>query len=187
MTEPVAPYPVGSDPYQDLSYRLASAGRIREAALAQWAADLRVLAPAMRGRVDELCLSLGDLAPADAAGAVASARAVAFSLTEDPAALVLTPLTHLVVRHDDGPAPDGGAPLPPALPDADRRAFGRVLDDTAAMAGDTGKVSVDLRMTLAELVSRGAEADLVELARLVLEPHERLLLVDRLERSEKPS
>ena len=142
MSEPVSPSPAGSDPYQDLSYRLAAAGRIREATLAQWAADLRALAPVLRGRVDDLCSALGELAPADAAGAVASARAVATSLSADAAAVVLVPLTHLVVREDDGPAPDGGASISPDLPAADRRAFGRVLHDTAARAGDTGRVSV---------------------------------------------
>jgi hypothetical protein len=182
MSESVASAQAGSDPYQDLAFRLAGAGRIREAALAQWAADLRALAPALRGRVDELCGALGDLAPADAAGAVASARAVATALSPEAAAVPLVPLTHLVVRDEDGPAPDGGAPLAPRLPIEDGRAFARLLHDTAARSGDTGKVSVDLRLTLAELVSRGSTADLADLARVVLEPHERLLLVDRLER-----
>lgn len=186
MTESVAPSSA-VDPYQDLSYRLAGAGRIREAALAQWAADLRALAPVLRDRVDELCGLLGELAPADAAGAVASARAVAVSLGERAAAVPLAPLTHLVVRDGEGPAPDGGACPAPALPAADGRAFARLLNDTAAMAGDHGRVSVDLRYTLAELVTRGSSADLAELARVVLEPHERLLLVDRLERTGDPA
>lgn len=181
MSEHATPSSASSDPYQVLSYRLASAGRMREAALAQWAADLRVLGPVLTGRVDELYPDLAKLAPADVAGAVASARAVALALVDDPEAVVLTPLTHLVVRSDGGPAPDGGASPRPDLPLADARTFGRVLDDTAAMAGDTGKVSVDLRLTLAELVTRGADADLGELARVVLEPHERQLLADRLE------
>ncbi len=164
--------------YADLSRTLARQGRLREAALAQWAADLRILGPLLEERGDELCEALAGLAPADPGMAVSGARAVASALV-GPSVAVTAMLPD--ASHLSGPAP-AGRPEPAidvssdVLPDDVVRALESVLTRSAEEHGDVAGVSVGLRCDLvAHVVPTGASsAGTVEnVVRDVLEPYER--------------
>jgi hypothetical protein len=189
--------------YAALSRLLAGAGRLREAALAQWAADLRVLAPLLGDRAVDLHQAMTALAPADPAAAVSGARAVASSLV-DPAlsggmavTAMLGDTSHLsghLAGHPAGRRPYADPDVSPdLLPDDAVTALESVLLTAAADSGDTGQVSVGLRCDLvAHLVAgletgpdgaRATTADAVAVVRDVLQPHERRGFDAELERA----
>lgn len=165
--------------YADLSRALAAAGRLREAALAQWAADLRVLAPLLAGRGELLHDGLASLAPVDVAGAVTAARAVAAGLLRPDSDVLasLDDLDHLARR----PAARGGRTSYPTadvpadvLPDQVVRALQSVLVGAAVRSGDHDLVSVGLRCDAVAQVAAGrTAAEAAPLVIDVLEPHER--------------
>ncbi len=136
-----------------LSRSLARDQRPVQAALAQWAADVLVLAPLLGERSGELPGLLDSLAPVDPRGAVVAARAAALSLVRHPGfdLSMLGPTEHLdTTAGPEAPsAPDlGGLAV---FDPAEVRAFEETLCATAAAADDARAVSVALRV---ELVSR---------------------------------
>ncbi len=166
--------------YAELSRSLARAGRFREATLAQWAADLRVLGPLLAGRNEELCRALAGLAPADAGMAIAGARAVASSLVGPSIAVtaMLQDASHLSAHEPPTDSAHYAAPdvADEVLPDSLVQALGAVLQDSAAQGGDATGVSVGLRCDLVAHVANDPGVDDDEVAGLVrdlLEPHER--------------
>lgn len=96
-----------------LSRDLAAEGRTERAALAQWAADLHVLAPHLSGRQAELAERLARL-PADTpAATLARAREIALSLVADSTGSVtamLVPADHVATaRRPSGQGRRAGA------------------------------------------------------------------------------
>ncbi|WP_340537199.1 hypothetical protein [Nocardioides sp. GXZ039] len=177
---PVVPTPVAdgvSLAYTDLSRSLAGLGRLREAAVAQWAADLRILAPLLPGRAEELAAAVASL-DAEPAAVIASARAAATAMI-DPSVELSTVFAD--VAHLSGAVPVGGAVEPRAdvsadvLPDNVVRALETVLVGSAEHGGDAMEVSVGLRCDVvahlapSEIPARTAS----DVVRDVLEPHER--------------
>jgi hypothetical protein len=168
--------------YTDLSRTLAEAGRLPEAALAQWAADLRLLAPLLGDRAHELSDALGGLGPADVdltdpAGVVTSARAVAAGLLA-PASVpadLLPDVSHLVASPGARwTAYDAGDVPAEVLPDRVVSALEAALLTSAERAGDSAGLSVGLRCDLVAHVGPGrATAESAPLLRGILEPHER--------------
>lgn len=182
VAQPVAqPAPVRldgvADAYAALSRTFAGSGRLREAALAQWAADLRRLAPLLVGHEQELYDGLRKLAPADVAGAVTAARAVAASLAGPTVDItpVLADATHLTARSAPGTAaPSAPDVSPEVLPDAVAWALESALVDSAERAEDTARLSVGLRCDLvAQVLPHRHGDDAAAVVRDVLEPHER--------------
>lgn len=163
--------------YADLSRCLAGAGRLREAVLAMWAADLRRLAPLVGDRATELYDALGSLAPADAASALTAARAVAAGLVSHDVVLdeVLDDASHLAPVGPTGHTPyTPGEASPDVLPDEVVRALESVLVTAAEQATDAEQLSVGLRCDLVAHVVAGRDrAEVAALVREVLEPHER--------------
>lgn len=168
--------------YAELSRSLARAGRLREATLAQWAADLRVLGPLLVGRHDELSEALAGLSPADAHMAIAGARAVASSLVGPSIAVtaMLADASHLSAHETYGRSPQDSPDVSPeVLPDPLLDALGAVLLDSAAQGSDTAQVSVGLRCDLVAHVANAPElasaspAEVTSTVRDLLEPHER--------------
>lgn len=190
---PVAPVvapPVASTPpqrdrvaegYLALSQELAGAGRLREAALTQWAADLRALQPLLEGREQELYDALQALAPADVAGAVTAARSVAASLLgpEVDVRTILADARHLGDPHTPATAATRADVSADVLSDDVVRALEGALVSSADRSGDDDRISVGLRCDLvAHLLpahaGRPADPDAAaHLVRSVLEPHER--------------
>lgn len=177
---PVVPTPVADSvslAYTDLSRSLAGLGRLREAAVAQWAADLRILAPLLPGRAEELAAAVANL-DAEPAAVIASARAAATAMI-DPSVELSTVFAD--VAHLSGAVPVGGAVEPRAdvsadvLPDNVVRALETVLVGSAEHGGDAMEVSVGLRCDVvahlapSEIPARTAS----DVVRDVLEPHER--------------
>ncbi|WP_134766821.1 hypothetical protein [Nocardioides sp. 1609] len=163
--------------YADLSRSLAGTGRTREAVLAQWAADVRVLAPLLADRGDELCAALGTIDPADPVATLLGARAAASALV-GPSFAVSALLAD--VSHLSGPVPAGRRAEPhgdvsaDVLPDHLVRALESVLVGSAALAGDHLGVSVGLRCDLlAHVVTAESPADVEARVRDLLEAHER--------------
>jgi hypothetical protein len=162
--------------YADLSRAFAGAGRLREAVLAQWAADLRVLAPLLAGREQALHDGLAGLAPADAASAITAARAVAAGLLT-PGVEVTAVLAD--AGHLSDPAARTGAPVgsdvsADVLPDRVVRALETALVGSADRGDDTTRLTVGLRCDLVAHVLPGHDAaEATDLVRAVLEPHER--------------
>ena len=166
--------------YTDLSRSLARSGRLREAALAQWAADLRVLGPLLEGRGAELCAAVADLAGANASAMVTEARAAASALVGPSVSVtaMLPDASHL--KAPNGPAARstyfGTDVSADVLADHQVRALETVLVAAAEDAGDHRGVSVGLRCDLVAHVVTGHHSDeTADLIRDVLEPHERPL------------
>ena len=160
---------------------------MREAALAQWAADLTILAPLLAGRGAELCRTLPTIAPTDAASAVSAARAVATALL-GPAvgpAPSLTDTAHLSRSPEDTARPYRAADVSAELlPDHLVQALEDVLVTSAAHGGDHAGVSIGLRCDLvAHLVPAQQGRDAASVVREVLEPHERPRFDDALART----
>ena len=164
--------------YAALSRTYAAQGRLREAALAQWAADLRVLGGLLEGRGTLLSTAQGHLPAGETREAVAGARRVAAELavgTDGDVHALLFPLDHLVgpdrstlheapERHgaavlldharDRMVAAERLAELDPttaaaAAREAELAAFEALLVESALTYGDTDLVSVGLRLDLA--------------------------------------
>jgi len=174
---PVAP--VATAGYSEMSRELAAAGRLRDAVLAQWAADLRVLAPLLGDRVSRLSRSLQTISPSDPATMLGSARAVAVMLADQSRLGDVIPslddLGHLSRRLVL--AADHGATVParePQVPHAELTALEAVLVRSAEAGGDGGHVSVSLRWDLITHLASGVDHRVVRaLLRESLEPHER--------------
>ncbi len=168
--------PVGGSDLVTLSHSLAAAGRVHEAALAQWAADLQLLRPHLGARAADLCAALESLSPLDAQSAVAGARTAVASLVDRdlPVLSLLGPTAHLA-----GPdALSGPAPArddePSGLPTHLELALESALTRSAEDGGDVRGVSVALRRNLLRhrAARAGATDDPSELMLGVLEPHE---------------
>ncbi|QCW51821.2 hypothetical protein FE634_17925 [Nocardioides dongxiaopingii] len=163
--------------YAELSRSLARTGRLREAVLAQWAADVRVLAPLLAGRGDELCAALGRIDPDDPASTLVRARAAASALVGPSFALsaLLADVAHLSGPVAAGqPAEPRGDVSADVLPDHVVRALESVLVGSAALAGDHRGVSVGLRCDLlAHTVTVEPPTDVEVRVRDILETHER--------------
>ncbi len=168
---------VGGSDLVGLSHSLAAAGRMHDAALAQWAADLQVLRPHLGHRAVELCATLASLAPVDPRMAVSGARAAAASLVDSelPVLSLLGPTSHLggEGRRVTGRSEDVAPPAPHGLPRTYEVALDATLHHFAARSGDLRGVSVTLRRDLMKgRQARRGSTGPVEVARSVLEPHE---------------
>lgn len=140
-----------------LSRDLAAAGRPDRAALAQWAADLHVLAPHLEGRRSELADRLSRLPTDTPLATLARAREIALSLVADTTGSVtamLVPADHVATsaRSD---APDRGPGLRRTAVPGDRAASLALAEHWASRAA-----------TAAAVGELGLEAREAELARL---------------------
>ncbi|MEQ6901016.1 hypothetical protein [Nocardioides sp. YIM 152588] len=178
-TEDAPTEAVASVGYGDLSLRYAEQGRPREAALAQWAADLHAAGPLL-GRAAPLLPVAQTMATSSShREAVGEARRVALSMIPEEAAAAFAPADHLA----DGPVrepirlprhqadvtellehaeermsaareaePDDQRAAREHARDADLASFEAMLLESALRCGDTGLVTVGLRRDLAALV-----------------------------------
>ncbi len=110
---------VGGGDLVALSHAYAAAGRLHEAALAQWAADLQLVAPHLGSRAAELCDAVESLSPLDPQSALTAARAALASLVDEdvPVLSLLGPTSHLADR--------SGASLRPRQMHQERRRAAR--------------------------------------------------------------
>ena len=167
---------VGGSDLVTLSHALTAAGRLHEATLAQWAADLHLVGPHLGPRAAELIDVLESLAPLDPQAALASARAAVASLVDEdvPVLSMLGPTWHLAShgRTTDSPR-DAAATSDAALPEHVERALEATMEDSATRAGDARMVSVRLRRSLLRhRAARHRPEEATALARGVLERHE---------------
>lgn len=172
--------PGTSEDYERLSRRLAREQRLPEAALAQWAADLRLLAPLLDGRGHELSTLIAEAPAQGARESVAAARKLALSLTTADSKVTarLGSLIHLEPSSTATP-PNRRTPQQESwralLPSPYVTAFEVTLAASATVADDARAASSVLRTALiADRVEQSATiGDPTSLLHAILEPHER--------------
>ncbi|MBZ5740032.1 hypothetical protein [Nocardioides mangrovi] len=148
---------VGTPAYADLAREHGRNGHAREAAVSQWAADLRVLGPLLGASGQQLAGTQAAAAARDTRDAVASARDLAVELAADSSGVpaLLAPVDHVPARADL-----------PVEPDPAPRDVTMLLDRAAermAAAGRTAAGDIDSARTQAR------EADLASFEALLLE------------------
>lgn len=181
---------VGGSDLVALSHAFATAGRLHEAALAQWAADLQLVGPHLGHRAAELCSTLESLSPVDPQSALTAARAAISSLVDEgvPVLSLLGPTSHLArpatatataTATGSGPMDDELFVLPRGV----EAALNATLRRSAQQAGDRRQVSVTLRRHLLRArCARTVTEEPTRLVRNVLEPHEQHDFDDELAR-----